>query len=67
MRDHHWFAGLINRSPKWVLEHIDEIPHRMVGRSPMFLPEDYAAYAESIKRDPGLMRTTGPRRKRSSK
>lgn len=57
-----WMAEQIKKSTKWVLNHLDEIPHRRVGRSVMFSDEDYQAYVDSIARRPTLMVTTGRRR-----
>lgn len=61
LHDAAWMAEMLGgkKSVTWVMRHLDEIPHRQVGRTPMFHDDDYRAYVESVARQPDLMRITG--------
>lgn len=60
--DIRWFADQIGKSRDWTYRHLDEIPHRRIGRSIRFTDRDLADYLEAESVRPLRMVTTGRRR-----
>lgn len=57
-----WFGAQIGKSADWVTRHLDDIPHRRIGRSPRFTERDLADYLDAERIAPMRMATTGRRR-----
>lgn len=56
------FGTRIGRSADWVSRHLDQIPHRKVGRSARFTECDLADYLDGVREIPRRMVTTGRRK-----
>jgi len=47
-----YVAGYLGKSTKWVYRHIDDLPHRRVGRSIRFTDDDIRQIVENAAANP---------------